>query len=414
MKRILGWLISIVLLFGKTQTLYAALPENTFLCEETQEKTQERTEEEAEEQLVTGPELEARSAFLMEADGGKILFEKNSQEQLAPASVTKIMTLLLIFDALDSGKLHMEDSITTSEYAASMGGSQVFLEPGETQTADTMIKCISVASANDACVAMAEHISGSEEAFVAQMNERAKGLGMERTTFQNCNGLDAEGHVTTAKDIGIMSRELVTKYPEIEKYSTIWMDTITHTTKKGSSEFGLANTNKLIRQYKYATGLKTGSTNDAGFCLSATARKDGVELISVVMACPDAKTRVKDSVALLNYGFGICTRYEDKEGLTKKAEVKVIGGVQDKVSGEVTEQFAYTDTNGRNPAEMEKKVTLKKKMKAPVKKGETIGELVYVLNETEVGRILIKARTAVGKLTYKKALLQTLRQTFTV
>ena len=261
---------------------------------------------------------------------------------------------------------------------------------------------------------MAEHISGSEDAFVAQMNERAKGLGMERTTFQNCNGLDAEGHVTTAKDIGIMSRELITKYPEIEKYSTIWMDTITHTTKKGSSEFGLANTNKLIRQYKYATGLKTGSTNDAGFCLSATARKDGVELISVVMACPDTKTRVKDSVALLNYGFGVCTRYKDQEGLTKKAEVKVIGGVREKVSGEVTEQFAYTEINGRNPAEMEKKVTLKKKMKAPVKKGEIIGELVYVLNETEVGRIPIKARTAVGKMTYKKALLQTLRQTFTI
>lgn len=406
MKKILGWLISIGLMCCQVQTLYAASPEKTILCEETKEEDQK------EVQPMAGPELEARSAFLMEADGGQILFEKNSQEQLAPASVTKIMTLLLIFDAIDSGELHKEDLVTTSEYAASMGGSQVFLEPGETQTADAMIKCISIASANDACVAMAEHISGSEEAFVAQMNARAKGLGMEHTTFQNCNGLDTEGHVTTARDIAIMSRELIMTYPEIETYSTIWMDTITHTTKKGSSEFGLANTNKLIRQYEYATGLKTGSTSGAGFCLSATARKDGVELISVVMACPDAKARVKDSIALLNYGFGRCTRYEDTEGLTKKAEVNVVGGVQDKVAGEITEHFAYTDAEGRNPSEMVKKLSLKKEIKAPVKQGEKIGELIYLMDKTEVGRIPVKARVAVEKMTYEKALLKMVQRAF--
>ena len=220
----------------------------------------------AEEVTVSAP-----SVALMEASTGQIIYEKDAHTSLHPASITKIMTIILIFDALEQGKISLEDTVTVSEYAASMGGSQVFLEPGETQTVETMLKCISVASANDACVAMAEHIWGSEQEFVARMNQRAKDLGMNDTTFVNCCGLDVEGHMTTAFDVALMSRELITRYPQIHNYCTIWMENITHVTRKGSSEFGLTNTNKLIRQYPYATGLKTGSTSQAKYCVSATA-----------------------------------------------------------------------------------------------------------------------------------------------
>ena len=247
----------------------------------------------------------------MEASTGQIIYEKNPDEKLPPASVTKVMTLLLIFDALDSGQIKLGDEVTTSEYAASMGGSQVFLEPGETQTVDTLIKCISVASANDACVAMSEYIEGTESAFVAKMNERAMGLGMNNTNFVNCCGFDTDGHMSTARDIALMSRELITKYPQIHDYSTIWMDTIIHSTRRGDSEFGLTNTNKLIKQYEWATGLKTGSTGLAKCCLSATANKDGIDLIAVIMAAPDSKTRFAEAVNLLNYGFNTCDIYKD-------------------------------------------------------------------------------------------------------
>ena len=253
-----------------------------------------------------GPAITSPAAILMEASTGQVIYEKDADTVLHPASITKIMTLILIFDALNSGKINLTDDVTVSEYAASMGGSQVFLEPGETQTVETMIKCISVASANDACVAMAELIAGSEEGFVAKMNERAKGLGMNNTTFINCCGLDTDGHMSTARDVALMSRELIVQYPQIHNYSTIWMDTITHVTRKGESEFGLTNTNKLIKQYQWATGLKTGSTGLAKCCLSATANKDGVELIAVIMAAPDSKTRFSDAVTLLNYGYSVC------------------------------------------------------------------------------------------------------------
>ena len=263
--------------------------------------------------------LSAPSAILMEASTGTILYEKDANTSLHPASITKIMTMILIFDALSSGSIQPDDTVTVSEHAASMGGSQVFLEPGETQTVDTMLKCISVASANDACVAMAEHIAGSEDEFVARMNERAKGLGMNDTNFINCCGLDTDGHMTTAHDVALMSRELITKYPQIHDYCTIWMDNITHVTRRGSSEFGLSNTNKLIRQYEYATGLKTGSTGLAKFCVSATAKKDDIELIAVIMAAPNPKGRFADATALLNYGFSKCQLYTDPQEKSPEA-----------------------------------------------------------------------------------------------
>ncbi|MEG0227315.1 MAG: D-alanyl-D-alanine carboxypeptidase family protein, partial [Lachnospiraceae bacterium] len=347
-------------------------------------------------------QISAPSAVLMEASTGQILFEKNANEELPPASVTKIMTLLLIFDGLESGKITLEDSVTVSEYAASMGGSQVFFEQGEVQSVDTMIKCIAVASGNDSAVAMAEHLCGSEEEFVRQMNERAKGLSMTHTHFQNCNGLDADGHTTTARDIGVMSRELITKYPQIHQYSTIWMENITHTTKKGTTEFGLTNTNKLLRQYQYATGLKTGSTSQAKYCVSATAKKDGMELIAVIMAAPDYKIRFKDATTLLNYGFGKCVKYEDanKEQLD---EMEVRHGIQKTVKIEAKVPFSYIDITGADLSAVKKKTVLSKGIQAPVKKGAVVGEIQYALNDKKIGAVDIITRSEVKAMTYASA-----------
>ena len=341
-------------------------------------------------------EISAPSAILMEASTGTIIYEKDADTARPPASVTKIMTMLLIFDALEQGKIHLEDEVSTSEFAASMGGSQVFLEPGERQTVDTMLKCISIASANDACVAMAEYISRSEETFVQQMNERAKGLGMENTRFVNCNGLDAKGHETSARDIALMSREMITKYPQIRDYCMTWMENITHTTNKGTSEFGLTNTNKLVRQYEYATGLKTGSTGEAKFCVSATAKKNGIDLIAVIMAAEDSKSRFKDAVNLLNYGFGKCQLYEDTEP-EKLKDLPVDGGVKDTVALEYKDTFTYLDTTGADLSQMTKKTELKQSVKAPVKKGAKVGTVHYFLGEKEVGNVEILTKGAVEK-----------------
>ena len=357
------------------------------------------TKEKAEgKDMVSAP-----SAILMEASTGQVLYEKDPDSKRAPASVTKIMTLLLIFDALESGKIKLEDSVTTSEYAASMGGSQVFLEPGETQTVDTLIKCISVASANDACVVMAEHISGSEEEFVNQMNERAKGLGMENTHFENCNGLDSDKHLTTARDIALMSREMLIKYPQIHEYCTIWMEDITHETKKGTTQFGLSNTNKLIRHYQYATGLKTGSTSKAKFCISATAKKEDMELIAVIMAADDSKIRNKDAITLLNHGFGKCQKYEE-ENVESVEPVKVKGGVEKTVRVEQKSPFSYVDITGADLNNIKRKTIMEKSLKAPVKKGKKAGEAVYYLNDEEIGRVDIMTLEEVEEISLKSAL----------
>ena len=353
----------------------------------------------AEENGTDSLGITAPSAILMEASTGTVVLEKNAHEKLPPASVTKIMTLLLIFDAISQGKIQLDDTVTTSEYAASMGGSQVFLEAGETQSVDTMIKCISVASANDASVAMAEYVAGTEPLFVEMMNERAKGLGMNDTHFVNCCGLDTEGHVTSAYDIALMSRELITKYPQIHNYSTIWMENITHATKRGTEEFGLTNTNKLIRQYPYATGLKTGSTSLAKFCVSATAEKDGIELIAVIMAAPDPKGRFADATALLNYGYAKCTLYRDTDELPQ-VTVPVRGGVEEEAAGEYAGSFSYLSTTGQDLTDMKKKWYAKTEVEAPVEKGQQIGKLVYYLDGQELGKIEIVAAKAVDRADY--------------
>lgn len=344
--------------------------------------------------------ISAPSAILMEASTGTVIYEKEAKQQLRPASITKIMTLILIFDAIANNQISLEDTVTVSEYAASMGGSQVFLEPGETQTVDTMIKCISVASANDACVAMAEYLCGSEEEFVKKMNERAKGLGMKDTTFINCCGLDVEGHITTAYDVALMSRELSVRYPQIHNYSTIWMENITHVTKKGSSEFGLTNTNKLIRQYEYATGLKTGSTNLAKYCVSATAVKDDMELIAVVMAAPDYKIRFADATTLLNYGFSQCRIYTD-ENNDKLPEIDISKGVTPSVGIHYKAPFQYLSISGADLSSIKKKIELPETITAPVKKGDIAGKAIYYLNDKEIGSTDILFNENVDAATFK-------------
>ena len=371
------------------QTLQFSMVPNV-LAEET--ATTPGTEQTSD----TAVEVTAPSAILMEMTTGTVLYEKDADTARPPASVTKVMTMLLIFDALAEGKIQLEDEVTTSEYASSMGGSQVFLETGEKQTVETLLKCISVASANDACVAMAEYISGNEEEIVRQMNLRAEGLGMKHTHFVNCNGLDAEGHETSARDIALMSRELLLKYPEIHNYCTIWMENITHTTSKGSSEFGLTNTNKLIRQYEYATGLKTGSTGKAKFCVSATAEKNDVSLIAVIMGAEDSKARFKDAVTLLNYGFGKCQMYTD-ENMPSLDPISVTGGIQESISLEYEKKFTYLDTTGANLNAVTSRLQIPDKVNAPVKKGDTVGQRIYYLDEKEIGSVNLLAEETVKK-----------------
>lgn len=346
-----------------------------------------------------GPEIEAPCAVLMEASTGQIIYEKNADESMHPASITKIMTLILIFDAIKDGKISLEDTVTVSEHAASMGGSQVFLEQGETQSVETMIKCIAIASANDACVAMAEYISGSEDAFVQSMNERAKGLGMNNTNFVNCCGLDAEGHMTSAMDVAIMSRELITAYPAIHDYSCIWMDTITHVTRRGESEFVLTNTNKLLKQYEWATGLKTGSTSLAKFCLSATAKRNDIELISVIMASPNGKTRVSDSITLLNYGYGICSLYRDTE-MPQIESVPIRNGIKSEVSVEYASDFTYLFTEPYDKSLIECQEEFLDDLEAPVQKGDVIGQITYKYNGKFMASVDITAAEDIKKAGY--------------
>ncbi|MCD7777253.1 MAG: D-alanyl-D-alanine carboxypeptidase [Clostridiales bacterium] len=285
--------------------------------------------------------VDCPSAVLIEQKSGKVLFSQNSDEKRPPASVTKVMTLLLIYEAVEEGKLSWDEEVTVSEHVAGMGGSQIFLEPGEKQTVKDLTKSVAIASANDAAVAMAERIGGSESDFVTLMNEKAKELGMNNTNFENACGLDSDNHYTTAYDIALMSRELLNKYPEIKDYTTTWQDTITHTTAKGQTEFGLTNTNKLIKQYSGATGLKTGSTSKALYCLSGSAERDGMELIGVIMAAPDPKARFKEMAGLLDYGFGSFSVLKSEEPGTRVGEVSVYKGKSSEVSGVVSGRFPF-------------------------------------------------------------------------
>lgn len=353
--------------------------------------------------------ITAPSAILLEVSTGKVIYEKNADQVCSPASITKIMTLLLIFEALDKGEIKLDDEVITSEHAQSMGGSQVFLEAGELQTVETLIKCIAVASGNDAAAAMAEHLAGSEEAFVGRMNEKAQQLGMTNTTFEDCCGLtDSDGHHTSARDVAIMSRELVYRYPDVYRYTGIWMEDITHTTARGSSPFTLSSTNKLLKQYQWATGLKTGFTNKAKFCLSATARRDDVELIAVIMAAPDSKSRFADAAALLNYGYSVSTLYRD-ENKDKIPDLKVTEGVQESVPLAYDSSFSYLDVDGNDVEMIQKNLLLPQSAKAPIRSGEKAGEAQYTLNGKVIGSVPILYAASVKKAVYQDYLGKILR-----
>lgn len=357
-------------------------------------------------EAMAAPAIEAPSYILMEASTGRIICEENAGERRSPASITKIMTLLVIFDHIGTGRIRLDSQVMTSAYAKSMGGSQVFLEEGEIQSLETIIKCIAVSSGNDASVAAAEFIAGSEAEFVKLMNQRAEELGLTDTHFEDCCGLsDSDDHYTSAKDVALMSRELITKYPQILDYTRIWMEDITHVTTQGSSNFTLSSTNKLLKMYEWTTGLKTGSTSKALYCLSATASKDNIDLIAVVMASPTNKSRFQDAMALLNYGYSVSALYEDANE-DKLPVIPVKGGVQDELALIYKEPFRYLDITGSDLNSIEKTISLPAQVEAPIKRGDAVGEAVYKLNGQRIGSVSILADVTIEKAGYRDYLIK--------
>lgn len=331
--------------------------------------------------------LKAGSAYLIEQSTGRVLYQQNADVKYAPASVTKVMTMLLVMEALDGGRISLDDEVSVSEHAASMGGSQVYLEVGERMSVHNMLKAVAVASGNDAAVALAEHVYGTEEVFVEKMNQRARELGMNDTHFVNCNGLDEEGHLTTAHDIALMSAELL-KHPKILEYTGIWMDTLRN------GEFGISNTNKLIRFYKGANGLKTGSTSTAKYCLSASALRNNMQLIAVVMCAPTSDDRFASAKKLLDYGFSnyaIAALPQEELPL-----LTVHSGVAPTVE---LEHAPFTALVGKgSESRVEKKVELTDMVKAPVEAGQKMGIIRYYLDGEEIGSSDIVAKTAVERI----------------
>lgn len=348
--------------------------------------------------------VNAKSAVLMEVYTGTVLFDQNSDEKLPPASITKIMSLLLIMEAIDSGKISLSDTVSASEHASSMGGSQIWLEVGETMTVDELLKAAVIASANDATVALGEKISGSEEEFVRQMNKRAKELGMNDTEFKNCTGLDAEGHLTTAHDIALMSAELI-KHDLIKKYSTVWMDTL----RDGESE--LVNTNKLVRFYSGTTGLKTGTTSNAGYCLSATAERDNTSLVAVIMSAPSSNDRFANAKKLLDYGFAnykyICVSPEKKEypAIVKDANEPTVNLVP---SGNLSLLFKKG-----NSQEITQEPQIDENITAPVKKGQKLGKIIVSSDNVQLGSIDLICSENLDKISLKTVLSWFLKGLFT-
>ena len=349
-------------------------------------------------------EVAAKSAVLMDATTGTILYEQNSSDALAPASVTKVMTMLLIMEAIDSGKLSWEDTVTASEAAAAKGGSQIYLKVGETMSVSDMVKSIAVSSANDCACAMAEHLAGSEAAFVDMMNQRAQELGMENTHFVNCTGLDdepeADSHKTSAADIAIMSRELLTKHPDIKNYTTIWMDTVRNGT------FGLSNTNKLVRFYSGATGLKTGFTSSAGYCLSASAMRDGMELIAVVMGSETSQARFAACKSLLDYGFA---NYALVAPEVEQGEVTVTLGTEGSVRA-VPAQNPRLLIDKSQRDSVHTTLELKEEIEAPVSQGQRLGTLTVKAGEQVLQQIPLVAETSVPKLSFSQMYVKILKR----
>lgn len=340
--------------------------------------------------------ISAKSAILIERSTGTVIFEHDADKQMPPASITKIMTLLLVFEAMDEGKFTMETEISASEHACSMGGSQIWLEPGEVFTVNELLKAAAISSANDACVALGEAVSGSEEAFVELMNARAAELGMKNTVFKNCTGLDAEGHLSTARDIAVMSAELLS-HPEIKNYSTVWMDSL----RGGETE--LTNTNRLVRFYKGCTGLKTGSTDEAGCCLSASAERDGMELVSVTLGSPNTDERFAAGRKLLDYGFANFALVKMTPPEEYLAPIAVSHGTEETVQPVCQEMPAFLLKKGQRDG-VEQSVYLPEKLEAPIKSGDVIGRVTVTLNGGEIGGYDIVAAEDVPRMGLLSAL----------
>ena len=350
----------------------------------------------------TNIDLNVKSAVLMDASTGTILYSQNAEESLPPASVTKVMTLLLVFEAIEKGTLSYEDTLTVSENAASMGGSQVFLEPGEEMKVEDLLKSVIIASANDAALTLAEHVAGSEEAFVDMMNKRAEELSMKSTHFENVTGLDDDvvNHVTSAKDIAIMSSELL-KYDKVSEYATIWMDTIRN------GEFGLTNTNRLIRYYKGITGLKTGYTSKAGYCISSSAKRNDLHLIAVIMGAESSKERNDAATKLLDYGFANYSIYKNIN--IPDESIDLYGGEKDSVKIKY-EDFSTLLNKGSN--KVEKEIQLNEYLIAPVKKNEVVGKVIYKIDGVSIGESEIICQETVDKISFFKYLLKILKNIF--
>ena len=345
----------------------------------------------AEENQYPSLALNCKSAVLMEASTGEILYASNENEALPPASVTKVMTLLLVMEAIEEKKISYTDMVSASEHACSMGGSQIYLEAGEQMSVEELLKSVVIASANDAAVTLAEYVAGTEEAFVELMNKKAAELGMENTFFENANGLDdtTEKHLTSAKDIAIMSRELI-KYPKITEYSSIWIDTVRN------GEFGLTNTNRLVRFYKGCTGLKTGSTSKAGFCISATAERDGLSLIAVIMGSPSRDERNAAAVSLLNYGFSNFTVFSNTP--QKAITIPVVKGKTD--TCQAVENEFKTVINKKYLSKIERTEEYENSIIAPVKKGQNVGTVTYSIDGKVIGQVNIVTAEAVETLKF--------------
>lgn len=351
--------------------------------------------------------LTCGSAILMEQSTGNILYEHNSHEQLRPASVTKVMTILLIMEALDNGVISLEDKVSCSEEASKMGGSQIWLDTTETLTVDEMLKAICVVSANDCCVAMAEHISGSQELFVEQMNKRAKELGMNDTTFKNCHGLDEDGHITSSYDIALMSRELMVNHPSITKYTTIWMDSL----RNGESQ--LVNTNKLLRNYEGCTGLKTGSTSTALFNLSATATRNTLSLIAVIMRGETSAIRFAEAKKLLDYGFSNFEYYKYSNSGDVVKNLLVNKGTANNVEISFESNAGALIPKGQS-SNIVTNISLPEILEAPVNKGDKIGEVIFTLNNETLGTVNLVANASVKKLNFGNMLAYVVESWFTL
>lgn len=339
--------------------------------------------------------IKAKSAILIDVTSGTVLYEKEAHKVMPPASITKIMTLILVMEAIENGKISLEDEVCVSEHAASMGGSQIWLEPNEKMTVNDLLKATCVASANDAAVALGEYVAGSEDAFVSMMNDRAAELGMKDTTFINATGLDAEGHLTTAYDISLMSRALI-RHDLIKKYSTIWMDSL----RDGKTE--LVNTNRLVRFYDGATGLKTGTTDGAGSCLSATAERQGLSLCAVVMGCETSKERFNSARTLLDYGFANWSMYTFEPKSEEISTVKVNFGVKDLVKVSPPKAKAFLIPKGKGE-KIVAKTDIKESVEAAVEKGQVLGKIVLTLEDKKIGEYPLCAAESVEKMTFKNA-----------